>query len=60
MKKAIYLLALLLIAGCTTGVKTSGEAEFLNFQKPDENPILSADSSYTFLCPIKNELVQWQ
>ena len=62
MKKIIYLLTLLLIAGCTTGVKTISETEgaFLNFQKPDENPIMSADSSYTFLCPVKNELVQWQ
>ena len=62
MKKTIYLLALLFIAGCTTGVKTGGETEvaFLNFQKPAENPILSADSSYTFICPIKNEVVQWQ
>ncbi len=62
MKKTLYLLALLFIAGCTTGVKTGGEtvAAFLNFQKPAENPILSADSSYTFLCPVKNEVVQWQ
>lgn len=62
MKKSIYFLALLVIAGCTTGVKTGSETEsaFLNFQKPEENPILSADSSYSFLCPVKNELVQWQ
>jgi len=62
MKKNIYLLALLVFAGCTTGVKPVDESQgvFLNFQKPEENPILSADSSYTFLCPIKNELVQWQ
>jgi len=62
MKKIIYLLTLLLIAGCTTGVKTISKTEgaFLNFYKPEENPIMSADSSYTFLCPVKNELVQWQ
>ena len=62
MKKIIYLLTLLLIAGCTTGIKPSSETEgvFLNFYKPEENPIMSADSSYTFLCPVKNELVQWQ
>jgi len=62
MKKAFYFLASIIIAGCTTGIKTDSEAQssFLNFQKPDENPILSADSSYSFLCPVKNEMVQWQ
>jgi len=62
MKKIIYLLTLLLTVGCTTGDKTKSESEavFLNFKKPEENPIMSADSSYTFLCPVKNELVQWQ
>ena len=62
MKNIIYLIALLLAAGCTTGAKSENETAgaFMNFQKPEENPILSADSSYTFLCPIKNELVQWQ
>lgn len=62
MKKFIYLLTLLAIAGCATDVKTGGEtkAAFLDLQKPEENPILNTDSTYTFLCPIKNELVQWQ
>ena len=62
MKKFIFLLALLLAVGCTTGVKPTSETKgaFLNFQKPEENPVMSADSSYTFLCPIKNEVVQWQ
>jgi len=62
MKKSIYLLAMLVIAGCVSGEKTGNETEgaFLNFQKPEENPILSADSTYTFVCPVKNELVQWQ
>ncbi|MEA3460608.1 MAG: glycoside hydrolase family 130 protein [Bacteroidota bacterium] len=62
MKNLTYLLALLITVGCATDVKTEAETKvaFLNFQKPEENPILSADSTYTFLCPIKNELVQWQ
>ncbi len=62
MRNFIYLLALLVLTGCATDKKTESEAvaSFMDLQKPEENPILSADSSYTFLCPIKNELVQWQ
>lgn len=33
---------------------------FHTFYKPKENPILKADSSFVFLCPIKNETVRWQ
>jgi predicted GH43/DUF377 family glycosyl hydrolase len=62
MKKAIYLLVLLVTSACGSDLNSGGETEteFLNFQKPKENPILSADSSYTFFCPIKNEVVRWQ
>ena len=58
----IYLLVLLGSLACVSD-RDSGmekEAAFLNFQKPDENPVLKADSSYTFLCPVRGELVQWQ
>jgi beta-1,2-mannosidase len=30
------------------------------FTKTKENPIVSADSTYTFFCPVKNETVKWQ
>jgi predicted GH43/DUF377 family glycosyl hydrolase len=30
------------------------------FYKPKENPIVKADSSFTFIDPIKKELVKWQ
>jgi len=62
MKHIIYLLTVFMIAGCTITTEPGSEAfgAFLNFQKPDENPILSADSSYTFLCPVKGEIVHWQ
>lgn len=30
------------------------------FTKPKENPILAADSSYEFFCPMKNTSVKWQ
>jgi beta-1,2-mannosidase len=31
-----------------------------HFKKPKENPILKADSSFTFFCPIKKDTVHWQ
>ena len=30
------------------------------FEKPDENPILQADSSYRFYCPVQRDSVRWQ
>jgi hypothetical protein len=30
------------------------------FLKTKENPIVSADSSYTFFCPVKKAIVKWQ
>ena len=32
----------------------------IGFVKPDQNPVLVADSSYLFFCPIKQEEVKWQ
>ncbi|MCX2719902.1 glycoside hydrolase family 130 protein [Lentiprolixibacter aurantiacus] len=32
----------------------------LGFEKPVQNPIMQADSSFTFKCPITNKLVRWQ
>lgn len=31
-----------------------------NFEKPKENPILRADSTFTFFEPIKKQMVRWQ
>jgi beta-1,2-mannosidase len=31
-----------------------------NFVKPATNPIMQADSSYLFNCPVKKEIVKWQ
>ncbi len=58
MKHTWIYVAILFILGCTSNQTTT--EGFLNFYKPPENPILSADSSYTFFCPIANETVQWQ
>ena len=30
------------------------------FYKPKENPVLKADSAYSFIDPVKNEMVRWQ
>ncbi|MGC4102177.1 glycoside hydrolase family 130 protein [Ferruginibacter sp.] len=30
------------------------------FEKPASNPIMQADSTYTFNCPVQKRLVQWQ
>jgi len=62
MKKIIYLIALLLVAGCAPGEKTGGDTAdlFMNFQKPEENPVLSADSTFVFLDPIQNKVIRWQ
>ncbi len=62
MKKTFLYLAILFVASCKPAPSTNLEAggEFLNFIKPAENPILGADSSYVFFCPVQNRVVQWQ
>jgi len=34
--------------------------QLTGFAKPAFNPIMGADSSFTFFCPVKKEMVQWQ
>ena len=58
MKKSILYLVLIISFGCTTN--HSSDWDFQPFYKPAENPIVKADSTLTFVCPVKNELVQWQ
>lgn len=62
MKYIAIFLTVLLVTGCKPPDQSVDKAEdaFLNFKKPEQNPVLSADSSYTFLCPVRNEVVQWQ
>jgi predicted GH43/DUF377 family glycosyl hydrolase len=59
---AATLLAVLLLAECAAPGNKAKEnkAEFLNFTKTDKNPVLSADSTYTFFCPVQKRTVQWQ
>jgi predicted GH43/DUF377 family glycosyl hydrolase len=58
MKKINPCLLVLLLVACTS--QPEYDWGFQAFHKPDENPVLKADSSYTFICPVKNEVVQWQ
>lgn len=51
------LLFLLFIPSLLSAQKTW---EWRGFIKPSVNPIMQADSTYTFFCPMKNERVQWQ
>lgn len=58
MKKYIVYLLLLITLGCN--IHQPSDWDFQPFYKPGENPILQADSTFTFVCPVKNETVQWQ
>lgn len=57
-RRTLYLIFLLLIAGCNNN--PSVKWDFKSFYKPAENPVLKADSNFTFHDPIKNENVRWQ
>jgi beta-1,2-mannosidase len=57
-RRILYLLLLLVIFGCTS--HPVAKWDFKSFYKPAENPILKADSLFTFVDPIKNKLVKWQ
>ena len=59
MKRRIsYLLILLLTFGCADNVSTKWD--FISLYKPAENPVLKADSTFTFIDPIMKESVKWQ
>ncbi len=58
MKKLIFCCVAIFIAA--SAFQIADNFQFDSFYKPKENPILSADSSYTFFCPIKKETVRWQ
>jgi beta-1,2-mannosidase len=59
MKRRIfYLLFFILTLGCTN--HPDPKWDFKSFYKPVENPVLRADSSFTFMDPIKKEPVRWQ
>jgi predicted GH43/DUF377 family glycosyl hydrolase len=57
----LVLFFLIAISLSTCAVqKMSRSIDQLSFYKPAENPILRADSSFTFFCPVKKQTVRWQ
>jgi predicted GH43/DUF377 family glycosyl hydrolase len=57
-KKDLPLIFLVLIFSCSN--PSVSKWDFNTFYKPAENPVLKADSTFTFIDPIKNEAVKWQ
>lgn len=55
----LKLLVLFCLLGNITIAQNTNWA-LTDFSKPKENPILSADSSYEFACPMKDIPVKWQ
>lgn len=59
-KSYFLLLVLLELGSCTTSKNINSEIDFTGFKKTETNPILQADSSYVFDCPIKKTSIKWQ
>ena len=53
--KIRILLFLCLFAACS-----SPDWQLGKFEKPAENPVLTADSTYQFFCPVQKIWVKWQ
>jgi beta-1,2-mannosidase len=59
MRKSSYCIVVLFIV-CSCSSKTGVNIDVTSFKKTDINPILKADSSFTFIDPIKKDTVRWQ
>ncbi|MFT7349852.1 MAG: hypothetical protein ACI8VZ_002170, partial [Candidatus Paceibacteria bacterium] len=52
---------ILLVCSLLIQCKTNAQEKWmLGFEKPAQNPIMQADSSFVFNCPMEEKLVQWQ
>lgn len=49
-----------LITFSCTQERPSQSPWLTGFEKPEQNPVLVADSTYLFYCPVKQEEVRWQ
>jgi beta-1,2-mannosidase len=58
--KQFLACAFLISTICGFSQQNKIDIDISSFTKPAENPIIRADSSYTFLDPFKNEMVRWQ
>jgi len=54
----LYLL--LFLVACSATAIGQDKWGFSGFEKPRENPILGADSSKVFFCPVKKAEIKWQ
>ncbi len=60
--KMIKTTSFILLA-CTFFIQCKTKAQdkwMLGFEKPAQNPVMQADSSFVFNCPMEEKLVQWQ
>lgn len=66
MNKLLLIAALAFAYSCKTKTNKPAEASttftipYDKFTKPPENPIVKADSTYTFFCPMKSDTIRWQ
>jgi predicted GH43/DUF377 family glycosyl hydrolase len=58
--KHFFAIIFLLAALCGSSQQQKIDVDISSFYKPAENPIIRADSSYTFTDPVKNQTVRWQ
>ena len=58
MKKIFYLIALIILTGCSS--QKALMSDLSSFYKPVTNPILKADSSLVFYDSLKKTIVKWQ
>jgi len=59
MKRLLYFLIIVMLSACTSSTDPR-VSDFDVFIKPEQNPIMKADSAFIFTCPVQKETVQWQ
>jgi predicted GH43/DUF377 family glycosyl hydrolase len=61
IKAFVFLVSIAVFNACTSSYKNLPlSIPYDKFVKPAENPIVRADSSFVFFCPMKGENVRWQ
>jgi beta-1,2-mannosidase len=60
MNKMRKWLLLWLLIPLLVNAQQTEKWQMTGFAKPAFNPIMKADTSFTFFCPVKKEFVQWQ
>lgn len=58
MKWSLFCLVSIFTLSCNN--QSAVKLDFSTLSKPAENPIIKADSTYTFVCPIENKIIRWQ